>query len=105
MLLSMRVDYTVGATLKNKQTLLAQQYTHSAFQLSVLAEALAIFRGHVLKLVLQVLADCESKSEGENPSKQQRFAASAGHVRIEIKFMLTLLCDKSFKNPQPRGGV
>lgn len=99
----MRVDYTVGATLKNKQTLLTPQYTHSAFQLSVLAEA--IFRGHVLKLVLQVLADCESKSEGENPSKQQRFAASAGRVRIEIKFMLTLLCDKSFKNPQPRGGV
>lgn len=98
----MRVDYTVGATLKNKQTLLTTQYTHSAFQLS---EALAIFRGHVLKLVLQVLADCESKSEGENPSKQQRFAASAGRVRIEIKFMLTLLCDKSFKNPQPRGGV
>ena len=44
----------------------------------ILAEALATFRGHVLKLVLQVLADCESKSEGENPSKQQRFAASAG---------------------------
>lgn len=35
MLLSMRVDYTVGATLKNKQTLLTPQYTHSAFQLSV----------------------------------------------------------------------
>lgn len=32
---------------------------------SILSEALAIFRGHVLKLVLQVLADCESKSEGK----------------------------------------
>lgn len=46
----------------------------------VLAEALAIFRGHVLKLVLQVLVDCASQSEWENPSKQQRFAASAGYM-------------------------
>ena len=67
----------------------------------VLAEALAIFRGHVLKHVLQVLADCESQSVGENPWKQQRVAASAGYVWTETKFMLTLLSDKSFSNPQP----
>lgn len=30
-----------------------------------LMEAFVIFRGHVLKLVLQVLADCASQSEGE----------------------------------------
>lgn len=50
----------VGTTQSGKQTALTVQYVYNGFQLSVLAEALAIFRGHVLKLVLQVLADCAS---------------------------------------------
>lgn len=72
--------YTGGTKYFDEQTAITIKHVHNAFELSVLAEALAIFRGHVLKLVLQALVDCTSQNEGENPSKQQRFAASAGYM-------------------------